>query len=119
MHRHCRLDSGILGCSLMVLHPPPLSARFVILAYFDDPQYIRKSSGLTKHEIRELNSIINVDDLIDYQGVKVGGLVRVKKRMKLSRRRARNKVFRCIAVGSGVMIRCVSWRIEVCAGGGE
>lgn len=42
-----------------------------ILAYFDDPRYIRKSSGLTKYETRELNSIINEDDLIEYRGVKV------------------------------------------------
>ncbi|KAI3673165.1 hypothetical protein L6452_39281 [Arctium lappa] len=41
-----------------------------ILAYFDDPRYIRKSSGLTKYETRELNSIINEEDLIEYRGVK-------------------------------------------------
>ncbi|KAI3686661.1 hypothetical protein L1987_80344 [Smallanthus sonchifolius] len=44
--------------------------RNSILAYFDDPRYIRKSSGLTKYETRELNSIVNEDDLIEYRGVK-------------------------------------------------
>uniref|UniRef100_UPI0030FEDED9 RNA polymerase beta'' subunit n=1 Tax=Anaphalis cinerascens TaxID=3082032 RepID=UPI0030FEDED9 len=45
--------------------------RNSILAYFDDPRYIRKSSGLTKYETRELNSIVNEEDLIEYRGVKV------------------------------------------------
>ncbi|KAI3752036.1 hypothetical protein L2E82_23138 [Cichorium intybus] len=44
--------------------------RNSILAYFDDPRYIRKSSGLTKYETRELNSIVNEEDLIEYRGVK-------------------------------------------------
>ncbi|KAI3673168.1 hypothetical protein L6452_39284 [Arctium lappa] len=44
---------------------------YSILAYFDDPRYIRKSLGLTKYETRELNSIINEEDLIEYRGVKV------------------------------------------------
>ncbi|GJT75806.1 RNA polymerase beta'' subunit [Tanacetum coccineum] len=33
--------------------------RNSILAYFDDPRYIRKSSGLTKYETRELIHIVN------------------------------------------------------------
>ncbi|KAL8255196.1 hypothetical protein R6Q59_033417 [Mikania micrantha] len=45
--------------------------RNSILAYFDDPRYIRNSSGLTKYETRELNSIVNEEDLIEYRGVKV------------------------------------------------
>ncbi|KAL8251240.1 hypothetical protein R6Q59_034933 [Mikania micrantha] len=45
--------------------------RNSILAYFDDPRYIRKSSGLTKYETRELNSIVNEEDLIEYRGVKI------------------------------------------------
>lgn len=45
--------------------------RNSILAYFDDPRYIRKSSGLTKYETRELNSIVNEENLIEYRGVKV------------------------------------------------
>ncbi|KAI3664320.1 hypothetical protein L1987_88220 [Smallanthus sonchifolius] len=45
--------------------------RNSILAYFDDPRYIRKSSGLTKYETRELNSIVNEEDFIEYRGVKV------------------------------------------------
>ncbi|KAL9989691.1 DNA-directed RNA polymerase subunit beta'' [Helianthus debilis subsp. tardiflorus] len=45
--------------------------RNSILAYFDDPRYIRKSSGLTKYETRELNSIVNEENLVEYRGVKV------------------------------------------------
>ncbi|KAI3829228.1 hypothetical protein L1987_03345 [Smallanthus sonchifolius] len=44
--------------------------RNSILAYFDDPRYIRKSSGLTKYETRELNPIVNEEDLTEYRGVK-------------------------------------------------
>ncbi|MFS7920309.1 DNA-directed RNA polymerase subunit beta'' [Helianthus anomalus] len=45
--------------------------RNSILAYFDDPRYIRKSSGLTKYETRELNSIVNEENLVEYRGIKV------------------------------------------------
>ncbi|KAL7588922.1 hypothetical protein Lser_V15G35700 [Lactuca serriola] len=45
--------------------------RNSILAYFDDPRYIRKSTGLTKYETRELNSIVNEENLIEYRGVKI------------------------------------------------
>ncbi|KAI3666559.1 hypothetical protein L1987_88923 [Smallanthus sonchifolius] len=57
--------------------------RNSILAYFDDPRYIRKSSGLTKYETRELNSIVNEEDFIEYRGVKT------------------NKAFRLIPPGGG------------------
>nr|YP_010924495.1 RNA polymerase beta'' subunit [Pentaphorus foliolosus]WKB11254.1 RNA polymerase beta'' subunit [Pentaphorus foliolosus] len=41
-----------------------------ILAYFDDPQYRRKSSGITKYGTREMDSIVKKEDLIEYRGVK-------------------------------------------------
>ncbi|KAJ0911357.1 DNA-directed RNA polymerase subunit beta'' [Helianthus annuus] len=85
--------------------------RNSILAYFDDPRYIRKSSGLTKYETRELNSIVNEENLVEYRGVKVGGLVRVKKKaekMKLIIFSGdihfpgkTNKAFRLIPPGGG------------------
>nr|YP_009437296.1 RNA polymerase beta'' subunit [Lobelia erinus]ATG27672.1 RNA polymerase beta'' subunit [Lobelia erinus] len=40
-----------------------------ILAYFDDPQYLRKNSGITKYETIELPSIVKKEDFIEYGGV--------------------------------------------------
>nr|YP_009748620.1 RNA polymerase beta'' subunit [Bulbophyllum inconspicuum]QII90376.1 RNA polymerase beta'' subunit [Bulbophyllum inconspicuum] len=44
--------------------------RNSILAYFDDPQYRRSSSGITKYGIVEVDSIVKKEDLIEYRGVK-------------------------------------------------
>lgn len=44
--------------------------RNSILAYFDDPQYRRKSSGITKYGTIGLHSILKKEDLIEYRGVK-------------------------------------------------
>nr|WED07261.1 RNA polymerase beta'' subunit [Eryngium foetidum]WQT72907.1 RNA polymerase beta'' subunit [Eryngium foetidum] len=44
--------------------------RNSILAYFDDPQYRRKSSGITKYGTTEVYSIVKKEDLIEYRGVK-------------------------------------------------
>nr|YP_010737578.1 RNA polymerase beta'' subunit [Filipendula camtschatica]WEQ71708.1 RNA polymerase beta'' subunit [Filipendula camtschatica] len=44
--------------------------RNSILAYFDDPQYRRNSSGITKYGTVELHSILKKEDLIEYRGVK-------------------------------------------------
>nr|QSV09865.1 RNA polymerase beta'' subunit [Actinidia arguta]QSV09949.1 RNA polymerase beta'' subunit [Actinidia arguta] len=44
--------------------------RNSILAYFDDPRYRRKSSGITKYTI-DVHSIVKKEDLIEYRGVKV------------------------------------------------
>nr|YP_010983734.1 RNA polymerase beta'' subunit [Hydrangea arguta]WOK76835.1 RNA polymerase beta'' subunit [Hydrangea arguta] len=41
-----------------------------ILAYFDDPRYRRKSSGITKYGTIEVHSIVKKEDLIEYRGVK-------------------------------------------------
>nr|YP_010156196.1 RNA polymerase beta'' subunit [Pilea monilifera]QQY85834.1 RNA polymerase beta'' subunit [Pilea monilifera] len=40
--------------------------RNSILAYFDDPQYRRKSSGITKYGAIGLDSILKKEDLIEY-----------------------------------------------------
>ncbi|KAL0292066.1 UNVERIFIED_CONTAM: DNA-directed RNA polymerase subunit beta'' [Sesamum radiatum] len=42
-----------------------------ILAYFDDPRYRRKSSGITKYGTLEMHSIVKKEDLIEYRGGKV------------------------------------------------
>uniref|UniRef100_A0A7N0TZC4 Uncharacterized protein n=1 Tax=Kalanchoe fedtschenkoi TaxID=63787 RepID=A0A7N0TZC4_KALFE len=44
--------------------------RNSILAYFDDPQYRRKSSGITKYGTMEVHSIVKKEDLVDYRGAK-------------------------------------------------
>nr|AXT17904.2 RNA polymerase beta'' subunit [Allium ursinum] len=44
--------------------------RNSILAYFDDPQYRRKSSGITKYGAVEVDSIVKKEDLIEYRGTK-------------------------------------------------
>nr|YP_009737124.1 DNA-directed RNA polymerase beta' subunit [Paris undulata]QHV40279.1 DNA-directed RNA polymerase beta' subunit [Paris undulata]WCF64592.1 RNA polymerase beta'' subunit [Paris qiliangiana] len=41
-----------------------------IFAFFDDPRYIRSSSGITKYGTAEVDSIIKKEDLIEYQGAK-------------------------------------------------
>nr|QWY86596.1 RNA polymerase beta'' subunit [Prioria balsamifera] len=42
--------------------------RNSILAYFDDPQYRKKSSGITKY--RRFHSIFKKEDIIEYRGFK-------------------------------------------------
>nr|YP_010428462.1 RNA polymerase beta'' subunit [Tetracera sarmentosa]USO20305.1 RNA polymerase beta'' subunit [Tetracera sarmentosa] len=44
--------------------------RNSIFAYFDDPRYRRKSSGITKYGTVEVHSIVKKEDLIEYRGVK-------------------------------------------------
>jgi hypothetical protein len=41
-----------------------------ILSYFDDPQNIRKNSGITKYGTLGVHSILKKEDLIEYRGVK-------------------------------------------------
>nr|UNY34386.1 RNA polymerase beta'' subunit [Didymodoxa caffra]UNY34467.1 RNA polymerase beta'' subunit [Didymodoxa caffra] len=47
-----------------------LFRRNSILAYFDDPQYRRKSSGIIKYGAIGLHSILKKEDLIEYGEVK-------------------------------------------------
>nr|QWQ51289.1 RNA polymerase beta'' subunit [Dickinsia hydrocotyloides] len=56
--------------------------RNSILAYFDDPQYRGKSSGITKYGPIEVYSIAKKEDLIEYRGVKE---FRPKYQMKVDR----------------------------------
>nr|YP_009141940.1 DNA-directed RNA polymerase beta' chain [Helonias koreana]AIW56494.1 DNA-directed RNA polymerase beta' chain [Helonias koreana] len=44
--------------------------RNSIFAYFDDPRYIRSSSGIAKYSTAEADSIVKKEDLIEYRGVK-------------------------------------------------
>nr|WRO39571.1 RNA polymerase beta'' subunit [Corethrodendron fruticosum] len=44
--------------------------RNSIFAYFDDPQYKRQSSGITKYRTIGIHSIFQKEDLIEYRGIK-------------------------------------------------
>nr|YP_010635934.1 RNA polymerase beta'' subunit [Leptoboea multiflora]WBQ48319.1 RNA polymerase beta'' subunit [Leptoboea multiflora] len=56
--------------------------RNSILAYFDDPRYRRKSSGISKYGTLEMHSIIKKEDLIEYR---VNKEFRPKYQMKVDR----------------------------------
>nr|WHE25450.1 RNA polymerase beta'' subunit [Aristolochia hainanensis] len=53
-----------------------------ILAYFDDPQYRRSNSGITKYGTIEVDFILKKEDLIEYRGAKE---FRPKYQMKVDR----------------------------------
>nr|YP_010274941.1 RNA polymerase subunit beta'' [Nonea vesicaria]UJV31722.1 RNA polymerase subunit beta'' [Nonea vesicaria] len=56
--------------------------RKSILAYFDDPRYRRKRSGITKYGTAEMHSIFKKEDLIEYRGIRE---FRPKYQMKVDR----------------------------------
>nr|YP_010266453.1 RNA polymerase beta'' subunit [Acer ukurunduense]UIE10256.1 RNA polymerase beta'' subunit [Acer ukurunduense] len=53
-----------------------------ILAYFDDPRYRRKNSGITKYGTIGAHSIVKKEGLIEYRGVKK---IKPKFQMKIDR----------------------------------
>nr|YP_009669810.1 RNA polymerase subunit beta [Saltera sarcocolla]QCW95128.1 RNA polymerase subunit beta [Saltera sarcocolla] len=63
--------------------PIPINGIFrrnSILAYFDDPRYRRKSSGITKYGTIGVHSIVKKEDLIEYRAIKE---LKPKYQMKL------------------------------------
>nr|YP_009891159.1 RNA polymerase beta'' subunit [Akania lucens]QKK37531.1 RNA polymerase beta'' subunit [Akania lucens] len=56
--------------------------RNSILAFFDDPRYRRKSSGILKYGTIRAHSIVKKDDVIEYRGVKK---FKTKYQMKVDR----------------------------------
>nr|YP_009141853.1 DNA-directed RNA polymerase beta' chain [Xerophyllum tenax]AIW56407.1 DNA-directed RNA polymerase beta' chain [Xerophyllum tenax] len=56
--------------------------RNSIFSFFDDPRYIRSSSGITKYGTAEVDSIVKKEDLIEYRGAKEFSL---KYQMKVDR----------------------------------
>nr|YP_010516285.1 RNA polymerase beta'' subunit [Striga asiatica]UXL88445.1 RNA polymerase beta'' subunit [Striga asiatica] len=58
-----------LGIS-MEIPPNGIFRGNSILAYFDDPRYKRKSSGITKYETLEMHSILKKEDFFEYRGGK-------------------------------------------------
>ncbi|KAJ8435773.1 hypothetical protein Cgig2_019192 [Carnegiea gigantea] len=59
-------DKELTPLSLRLTH----KCYFPLFAYFDDPRYRRKSSGITKYGTIEIHSIVKKEDLIEYRGVK-------------------------------------------------
>nr|AYQ95451.1 DNA-directed RNA polymerase beta' subunit [Fraxinus chiisanensis] len=77
-------ENDLMPPSGISIEIPPngIFRRNSILAYFDDPRYRRKSSGITKYGTIEMHSIVKKEDLIEYRGVKA---FRPKYQMKVDR----------------------------------
>ena len=66
-------DKELMTRSAAISIEIPLNGIFRInsvFAYFDDPQYRRKSSGITKYGAIGMHSIVKKEDLIKYRGDK-------------------------------------------------
>nr|ADD31152.1 RNA polymerase beta'' subunit protein [Ehretia acuminata] len=77
-------ENELMSCLGISIEIPTngIFRRNSILAYFDDPRYRRKSSGITKYGTIEMHSILKKEDLIEYRGVKE---FRPKYQMKVDR----------------------------------
>nr|QWZ47173.1 RNA polymerase beta'' subunit [Cyclocodon parviflorus] len=73
-----------------------------ILAYFDDPRYRRKNSGITKYETIELDSIFKNEDFLEYQG---GADLRTKDQIKVDRFFFIPEEVHILAGSSSIMVR--------------
>nr|YP_010937122.1 RNA polymerase beta'' subunit [Whytockia hekouensis]WKW94064.1 RNA polymerase beta'' subunit [Whytockia hekouensis] len=76
--------------------------RNSILAYFDDPRYRRKSSGITKYGTLEMHSIIKKEDLIEYRG---GKEFKPKYQMKVDRFFFISEEVHILPGSSSIMVR--------------
>lgn len=64
-------EKELMSCSdISIEIPIGILRRNSIFAYFDDPQYRRKSLGITKYGAMGVHSIVKKEDLIEYRGVK-------------------------------------------------
>ncbi|KAK6772215.1 hypothetical protein RDI58_030540 [Solanum bulbocastanum] len=72
LHSIQELENELMPCSGISIEIPVngIFRRNSILAYFDDPRYRRKSSGIIKYGTIETHSVIKKEDLIEYRGVK-------------------------------------------------
>nr|QXU76147.1 RNA polymerase beta'' subunit [Biebersteinia heterostemon] len=77
-------EKELMPHSSISIEIPPMGIfrRNSILAYFDDPRYRRKSSGITKYGTIGAHSIVKKEDLIEYRGVKK---ITPKYQMKMDR----------------------------------
>nr|YP_010392458.1 RNA polymerase beta'' subunit [Canarina eminii]UPX08067.1 RNA polymerase beta'' subunit [Canarina eminii] len=73
-----------------------------ILAYFDDPQYRRKNSGIMKYETIELDSIFKNKDFFEYQG---GADLKTKDQIKVDRFFFIPEEVHILAGSSSIMVR--------------
>nr|QXJ41802.1 RNA polymerase beta'' subunit [Rhododendron concinnum] len=80
--------------------------RNSILAYFDDPRYRRKSSGIafTKYETLEVHSIVKKEDFIEYEYQEVTEF-RAKDQMKVDRFFFIPEEVHRLPLSSSIMIR--------------
>lgn len=81
-----------------------LFRRNSIFAYFNDPRYRTKSSGITKYETIEMHSSVKVkkEDLIEYREVKD---FRPKYQMKVDRFFFISQEVHILPVSSSIMVR--------------
>nr|YP_009568123.1 RNA polymerase beta subunit [Spergula arvensis]QBE85919.1 RNA polymerase beta subunit [Spergula arvensis] len=76
--------------------------RNSIFAYFDDPRYRTKSSGITKYGTIEMHPIVKKEDLIEYRGVKE---FRPKYQTKVDRFFFISEEVHILPVSSSIMVR--------------
>lgn len=76
--------------------------RKSILAFFDDPRYRRKSSGITKYGTIGAHSIVKKEDVIEYRGVKK---VKPKYQMKVDRFFFIPEEVHILSESSSIMVR--------------
>ncbi|KAH1113898.1 hypothetical protein J1N35_007276 [Gossypium stocksii] len=76
--------------------------RKSILAFFDDPRYRRKSSGITKYGTLGAHSIVKREDVIEYRGVKK---VKPKYQMKVDRFFFIPEEVHILSESSSIMVR--------------
>nr|YP_009575161.1 RNA polymerase subunit beta'' [Aristolochia tubiflora]QBI76642.1 RNA polymerase subunit beta'' [Aristolochia tubiflora] len=77
-------EKELMSCSGISIEIPitGILRKNCILAYFDDPQYRRSNSGITKYGTIEVDFILKKEDLIEYRGAKE---FRPKYQMKVDR----------------------------------
>ncbi|KAG9438401.1 hypothetical protein H6P81_021656 [Aristolochia fimbriata] len=65
-------EKELMSCSGISIEIPitGILRKNCILAYFDDPQYRRSNSGITKYGTVEVDFILKKEDLIEYRGAK-------------------------------------------------
>nr|YP_009556573.1 RNA polymerase beta subunit [Drosophyllum lusitanicum]QBC67514.1 RNA polymerase beta subunit [Drosophyllum lusitanicum]QBC72920.1 RNA polymerase beta subunit [Drosophyllum lusitanicum]QBE87480.1 RNA polymerase beta' subunit [Drosophyllum lusitanicum] len=76
--------------------------RNCILAYFDDPRYRRKSSGIIKYRTIEAQALVKKESLIEYQGVNE---FRPKYQMKVDRFFFIPEEIHILPASSSIMVR--------------
>nr|YP_005089486.1 RNA polymerase beta' subunit [Silene conica]AEC03993.1 RNA polymerase beta' subunit [Silene conica] len=76
--------------------------RNSIFAYFNDPRYRTKSSGISKYETIEMHSSVKKEDLIEYRGVKE---FRPKYQMKVDRFFFISQEVHILPGSSSIMVR--------------